>query len=208
MGAGSSERQNASIIGISAPCPHLWGRGWGWGLASPTLANPTLANPALANPTEHFRRHVLRVPVVGAGSDCWPLVGASPCETRRFLTLVSLQSDGRPPFPRIPPKGVSCIEWVVNCSPTPGFVRAEQDHLEQMFANVASHVREVREVRQVTGCHWLNGLASGETERLQPRSICPSAWRAKRSCAGPCTGPLLGQGHPPKRVRWKSAKAC
>ena len=63
--------------------------------------------PTLANPTEHFRRYVLRVPVVGAGSDCWPLVGASPRETRRFLTLVSLQSDGRPPFPRIPVKTAS-----------------------------------------------------------------------------------------------------
>ncbi len=38
--------------------------------------------PHLANPTEHLRRHVLRVSVVGAGSDCWPLVGgASPRET-------------------------------------------------------------------------------------------------------------------------------
>ena len=71
-------------------------------LANPTLANPTLANPTLASPTEHFRRHVLTVPVVGAGSDCRPLVGASPRETRRFLTLVSAQSDGRPPFPWIP----------------------------------------------------------------------------------------------------------
>ena len=68
------------------------------GFASPL----PLRTPALANPTEHFRRHVLRVPVVGAGSDCWPLVGASPRETRRFPTLVSPQSDGRPPFPRIP----------------------------------------------------------------------------------------------------------
>jgi hypothetical protein len=57
--------------------------------------------------TEHFRRHVLTVPVVGADSDCRPPVGASPRETRRFPTLVSAQSDGRPPFPRIPPKGVS-----------------------------------------------------------------------------------------------------
>ena len=75
--------------------------------AEAAYSEPQLRTPTLANPTEHFRRHVLRVPVVGAGSDWWPLGGASPRETRRFLTLVSAQSDGRPPFPRIPPKGVS-----------------------------------------------------------------------------------------------------
>ena len=97
VGAGCGNTYYRSVLSLRTPCPHLWGRGWGWGLASPTLASPTLASP-----TEHFRRHVLRVPVVGAGSDCWLLVGSSPREMRRLPTLVSLQSDGRPPFPRIP----------------------------------------------------------------------------------------------------------
>ena len=30
----------------------------------------------------------------------------------------------------------------------------------------------------------------------------PSGMRAKRCGAGPCTGSLLGQGHPPKPVAW------
>ena len=40
MGAGSSERQNASAIGISAPCPHLWGRGLGVGAREPHRSLP------------------------------------------------------------------------------------------------------------------------------------------------------------------------
>ena len=46
MGAGCRNTYFRSVLSLRTPCPHWWGRGWGWGLA---------------NPTGHFRRRVRAV---------------------------------------------------------------------------------------------------------------------------------------------------
>ena len=46
VGAGCRNTYYRSVLSLRTPCPHLWGRGWGWGLA---------------NPTGHFRRQVRAV---------------------------------------------------------------------------------------------------------------------------------------------------
>ena len=46
VGAGCRNTYCRSVLPLRTPCPHLWGRGWGWGLA---------------NPTGHFRRRVRAV---------------------------------------------------------------------------------------------------------------------------------------------------